>query len=310
MVEREQAGRLLLPGLDGGNLLAFLAALGTLRGLAVVWPNRRVRLFWVRRDVWRPALQVAEGVLGQDEVLDGLERFFEMRPGHEVLNIGDNLNVSPDQFRRHAQAAAQTASPSLTARAMSDFVASFACEVLEDGAGRVRDTAFRTMSGAGHQHFLKTMRNLAIRTTRDSVQRCLFGQWARQDEQLSLRWDAEDDRRYALRWRDPSKEVTRTEWGANRLAYEALPLFPVAPVGGTLATTGFSGRGSRDTFFTWPIWEAPIEVQTVRSLLALRGLQDERPDRAALAARGVVEVYRSQRITVDKYRNFCPARPV
>ena len=47
MTSQEQSSNgLLLSGLDGGNPLAFLAALGTLRGLTIAWPGRRVRLSW------------------------------------------------------------------------------------------------------------------------------------------------------------------------------------------------------------------------------------------------------------------------
>jgi len=130
-----------------------------------------------------------------------------------------------------------------------------------------------------------------------------------------VRWDPREDVRYALRWRDPSGEnALRSQagsmLGANRLAIEGLALFPSVPVAGRLETTGFRGRRSRDTFFTWPIWEAATSVDGVRSILALAELQDERPDRGKLARLGVAEVYRSQRITVGKYRNFTPAQAV
>lgn len=48
----------------------------------------------------------------------------------------------------------------------------------------------------------------------------------------------------------------------------------------------------------------------LRSLLSLAELQSESPPQAQLAERGVVELYRSQRITQGKYRNFAPARAV
>jgi hypothetical protein len=95
--------------------------------------------------------------------------------------------------------------------------------------------------------------------------------------------------------------------GANRLAIESLPLLPTIPVGSTLRTTGFTGQGSRDTFWTWPIWEGLLPLDVVRSLLALRELQRPEPSRSMLVQMGVVEIYRSQRLTVGKFRNFAPA---
>ena len=61
--------------------------------------------------------------------------------------------------------------------------------------------------------------------------------------------------------------------------------------------------------FTWPIWAGPLNIDTLRSLLGMAELQEPRPDRKILRARGVVEIYRSQRITEGKYRNFTPALP-
>ena len=110
--------------------------------------------------------------------------------------------------------------------------------------------------------------------------------------------------------RDPSKDAAGTEWGANRLAFEAIPLLMAAPVGRTLVTTGFRGTRGSDTFFTWPIWDIPVSLDTVRSILSLEELQEDAPNRGRLAAMGVREVFRSQRMNTGRYRNFSPARAV
>lgn len=318
--ERENCG-LLLSGLDGANPLAFLAALGTLRGLTIAWPERDVHLSWNLLDTWRPCLHLNGDALSEDETLDGLERFIQTRPGHDALEIGDNLTVPTGEFHSHAQKAASKASPSPKGRAAADFMAAFGCDSVEsaDRKGQIQDTALRTMSGTGHQHFLKTMRDLAEKVGRDKLQRCLFGSWERKDPQLSLRWDPEDDRRYAHRWKNPSDDKVSvkgqrsgapTEWGANRLAFEALPLFPVMPTRpGRVQTTGFSGTRSRDTFWTWPVWDVPIGLDTVRSLLALPELQDSAINHKRLDAMGIRQVFKSRRITIGQYRNFTPSSP-
>jgi hypothetical protein len=197
-----------------------------------------------------------------------------------------------------------------------DFVSAFGSDAFERD-GYVEDTAFRTMSGAGHQHFLKFVRNLVGGTLPDHLTRTLFRSWDYEDpaENHSLRWDPMDDQRYGLRWADPSGDPRRKAggcmWGANRLAIEALPLLPAIPTARRLDTTGFSGKTSRRTFFSWPIWQPALACGPASSLLSLAELQKEVPSRAELAERGVVEVYRSQRITEGKYRrNFAPARAV
>jgi len=77
-------------------------------------------------------------------------------------------------------------------------------------------------------------------------------------------------------------------------------------VGQRLATTGFNVS----KFWTWPIWEPWLSLDVTRTLLALEELQSEIPNRAALLARGVREVFRCERITVGKFRNFTPAAAV
>jgi hypothetical protein len=147
-------------------------------------------------------------------------------------------------------------------------------------------------------------------TDASHLERALLRPWDYSDDGrgLNLRWDPADDRRYALRWDDPSGDPIRTMRGANRLAIEALPLLPTMPKASGLATMCFEGSGARNTYFLWPIWRHAIPLDVARSILAntfhLRDLSErERLDI------GVVAMFTSQRITVGKYRNFAPARP-
>jgi len=168
------------------------------------------------------------------------------------------------------------------------------------------------MSGAGHQHFLYFMRKLIDETNTEHLREALFGPWRYRDPAPSLRWDPEDDRRYALRWREPSTDPLRTVRGANRLAFEALSLLPVIPTHTRAVTTGFTGQRSSNIFWTWPIWSRSLPLDVTRSLLSLSTLvtENEANSHAELTARGIVAVFRSQRISIGKYRNFTPAQSV
>lgn len=297
---------LLLKGLDGGNPLAFLAALGTLRTLTRAWPEREPRLSWEPQcGSWRPTL-LCSGGPAEGEVVTAAHDQLAQMAGHPAFTFADNLAIPAELFRKFSESAVASAKEDCAA----EYAAAFASDLLINDYGTIHDTAFRTMSGAGHQHFLKFMNELARVTTAEHVRRALFSAWHYDEQKLSLRWDPADDRRYALRWSDPSSDVIRTVRGANRLAIEALPLFPVAPVGRHLETTGFGSPYDRGTYWTWPIWETPVSLDVCRSLLALAELQERQPNRQVLRARGVVEVFRSERITIGKFRNFSPARAV
>lgn len=308
------AHHLVMPGLNGSNPLGFLAALGTLRIATAAFPDHTVRMAWHQDEHWIPTISFGE-LVDQSRFVHGLADFMrEAANRPEFTALGDDLSISGAAFRCFAKDAAANASR--TDRTTADFAAAFGCETTLLENGNIQDTSFRTMAGAGHQHFLGSMRNIINATTADHISKTLFKTWRYDDplQALSLRWDPGDDIRYALQWQNPSGDSTRrltgSMLGANRLAIEGLPLFPTAPRGDRLTTTGFQGSRSTDTFWTWPIWVAPLPLDTVRSVLAIDELQREIPIRSRLLEMGVAEIYRSQRLTIGKVRNFTPGRSV
>ena len=304
-------GGILLAGLDGSNPLAFLAALGTLRTLSCALPDERVTLSWVDAGTaWRPVVAFGAKCSAQ-RLIEILDDQLRLAAGRASFAIGENLNLPGPAFRPHVIAAAKrahaVASPD---RDDADFLAAFGCEACLNGDGNIEDTDLRTMSGAGHQHFLKFFRNLVAGTDAPHLRRALLFTWDYADDgrNLNLRWDPADDRRYAMRWDDPSGDPIKTMRGANRLAIEAMPLLPTMPTARGLATTCFQGSNARDTRFVWPIWEHPLTVEVVRSLLgSASALETSSP--ATRRHRGVVAMFGSHRINpTPKYRNFAPAR--
>ena len=300
---------LVLNGLDGGNPLGFLAAVGTLNTVSMADSDPAWRMKWVAQDgSWFPAL-FANRVVSGEELVELLASALQCEATPE-FDFDLNLNVDSEKFRKIARDAQGCASS--RDRRYADFVTAFGCEAVVTRDGKsIQDTALRTMSGAGHQHFLGTMKQLHAEATSGHLRKALFDTWDYSDTKLGLRWDPEEDRRYALRWGNPSdtsKNPIKTMWGANRLAVESLPLLPAVPNGRQLETTGFTRR-DRAVLFTWPVWECAASLEVVRPLLALAELQESEPDRTKLRAMGVAEVYRSQRITVGNYRNFTHAYP-
>ncbi len=300
---------LLLRGIDGSNPLGFLAAVGTLRVVTCVSPSSNWHLQWQVCDgTWTPKL-LGNDPLSEDDLIDILMPPPKKAKDQPALTFAKNLNVGCERFRAVTERAQEAST--FTDRQEADFVAAFGCESLPISRKdpTIQDTALRTMSGAGHQHFLGSMWELIQTTEPDHLRASLFLSWQYSDDRPNLRWDPVDDRRYALRWKKPSGDPVRTMRGANRLAVEALPLFPTAAGERRLHTTGFSQRSGEGVSFTWPIWDGPLNIDTVRSVLSLAELQEPKPNRDRLLAMGIVEVYRSERITRDKYRNFTAATP-
>ena len=311
MTKSSECRGLLFSGIDGGNLLGFLAAIGTLQVLANSDPSVDWRLSWKTEGGGCSPVLFGDKKLSAESFVDELLMPALARVDNgaiEAFAFANNLNVSPERFRDVATAARNSAA--FQNHRFADFVAAFGCESLVTPDKKIQDTALRTMSGAGHQHFLRSMKELVKKTGRDHLNNSLFETWTYVDERPSLRWDPIDDRRHALRWKKPADDPVRTMRGANRLALEALPLLPTAPQEKELHTTGFAQRRGEGVFFTWPIWESPLGIDVVRSLLSLADLQGPRPNRDRLRSMGVVEIFRCERITVDKFRNFTQATPV
>ncbi len=308
---RTSSTELTLPALQGSSLLGFLAALGAFRTLAVSPEESDVRMCWVSRGgSYCPVLRLSSPA-APEVIVEKLYAALRVLAGHYVITVDKDLKIPRGVFRRLAAKAVEDFLTHTDPTAAS-MVAAFGCDAVGNEDGTIEDTAFRTMSGAGHQHFLEFMNVLAKETTAEQLREALFGPWRYLDSSPTMRWDAEDDRRYALRWDEPSKDPVRTVRGANLLAIAALPFFPVVPTSSsTVATTGFSGRGSRDTFITWPIWTGWLALGAVRSLLGFKELQGRSETSIKfLEMYGVAATYRSQRITMGKYRNFTPAAPM
>jgi hypothetical protein len=298
-----------LTGLDGSNPLAFLAALGTFKTLSDQLSSRDFCLCWKSTaGRWQPVLY-GQQLPSSSVISRYLAAVLRQRTIPGTDSMPKNLSAwKNEELRSFALSAAANCQPGDSRPA--EFAAAYACDGLASDGDIIQDTDFRTLSGAGRMDFFPTLNSLQLETKSSHIDRALFSPWDYSDQRLSLRLDPIEDRRYALRADNPSGKPTQTMWGANRLAIEALPLFPTAPVNGHLATTGFTGTKSRDTYFTWPIRTTPIGLDVCRSLLALTEMQERQPQREILFARGIVEVFRSQRITVGKFRNFTPAQPV
>ena len=295
-----------LPGLDGGNLLGFLAALGVLNKLTEQNDGKKARLKWVWSGNWVPVVTHAKISSGEELVACLTPLLCGELTINEAWTIGDNLTLSLEQFRDHL--GVQAALTTHQYRSAADFLAAFGSDAYGSGPKKeqMTDTEFRTMSGAGHQPFLGFMRELAINTSADQLRRALLERWDYADGRPSLRWDPADYRPHALRAKDPSTDPIKTMRGANRLAVEALSFFPTMPdERRRIRTAAFEDRDSVSEI-TWPIWSEPLESDSARSLLCSAEVQEA--DRWVMNRRGILQVFRAKRFTDGKYRNFSPAR--
>lgn len=301
----DETHSIILTGLDGSNPLGYLAALGTFRILSTHL-DAKPHLTWnIQGGAWKPKI-ILNQALADSQLVEILNDQLCRMIDHPAFTFAKNPAVPVMQFTKLASDLILKSSIENDQRGL-EFLAAFGSDAITDEKGLIQDTALRTMSGAGHQHFLKFMNDIAKNTNASQLGEALFGPWAYSDTGPSLRFDPEDDRRYALRWKNPSSDASTSVRGANRLAIEGLPMFPTAPKGSLLETTGFKGHKSNNTYWTWPIWDAEINLDTIKSLLSLQEITKLKPNATVIKSIGITAIFRSQRITVGKFRNFTPA---
>lgn len=303
-------GGLLLAGLDGSNPLGFLAALGLFKVVGRHAVTAPIQMAWTISDSkWVPELRIV-GTCSLDEtgLLMCLDDVLIKQRTHHPAYLYDELSQIKAEDRR-CFFEKQCFDASAGSRARVDFLAAIASDVADESATNQVQTTRR-------DYHLSNIDAILERTTKDHLLRAVFRSWDYADslDNQSLHLDPGEDRRHAYQWNQPSGDPDRKRrggiLGANRLALEAFELLTSVPYGKRLITTGFTGTRSDDTRWTWPLWSCFISLSYLQSLLALKDLQDESfsaVTRQTLRERGIVAVFRSQRILVQKTPNFTPA---
>lgn len=302
-----------LPGLDGANPLAFLAAVGTLvvtdalsrSATSPTWLTGRVALSWgTDASAYTPVLHLPgtppSPSAFTDFLVERLPRSIDNHPAEWVIG----MLTSEDQPLPR-QIKARCCNRSSTERPYLDWVTALACESVLEGASQLQTVR--------RDYLIGNLRSILDRTFAEHLRRSLFVPWDFADalDNQSLHWEPSEDRRHAYQWHMPSGDPTRKRrggmLGANRLALEAWPLFPSFPAGERVATRGFKGNRASDTYWTWPLWHHPLTRDAVASILGLPILHKDAGEPIAFRHLGVLAVFRLQRILVGKTPNFTTA---
>jgi CRISPR-associated endonuclease/helicase Cas3 len=310
--ERTCLCALPLPGLDGSNPLAFLAALGTLV-LCHGWSQSNPDFEWLRGPVklsWghdglphTPVLHLgAKPPTPTDFIATLAERLAKSLETHPAAWV---VAMLADEQRLAALLRERCAHRPAEDRPYLDWVCALACENVPKAASQLQTVR--------KDYLIGNLRSIMQRTKADHLLRSLFHTWDYADalDNQSLHWEPSEDRRHAYQWHMPSGDPTRKKCGgmlgANRLALEAWPLFPSFPAGDRIRTRGFKGNRANNTYFTWPLWKCALGVDAVASLLALESLLDDEPRADDLEQYNMGCVFRLQRILVGKTPNFTTA---
>lgn len=150
--------------------------------------------------------------------------------------LGKNLTEPNAALIQHISAACERCSPA--DRRWVDIVAAYGVADPAQPAERMWASPWALVSGSGHQNFLTTVEDLMVLCEANHLHQALFGPWEPRDEKYSLRFDAADDRRYAMMDRDPTAEGNkpRTSGAPTGLPSRRCVFFPPCQSAGEWAS--------------------------------------------------------------------------
>ena len=296
-----------LTGLKAGHPLGFLAALGVFRHATTLSGGAAVTLHWTpSAGHWCPVLRRQEP-WNADQLVQLLV--------DQLPTLADRPEWAWSDQIKKTTVADYWAVCQQHRDSHADWFVAFASELGLAKDGTLRSTLL-DMTG-GQQKFLLKLRqasaSLAQSPSRAEAlfREALFGPW--RYEAASRGEEAENSHSLGL---DPSTllkgaftaEVPagikdkRGIRGAIWLAFEALPLLPCVYENGP-RTVGFV-REQRTTYFYWSIWDTPLSLVTVRTVLQQAPAEKHK-------GRGIVAQFRSERINLEKdYYALAPAELV
>lgn len=319
-------------GLEPDNLLSFLSLLGLLRAIEATdrtGPNSDnifPRLAWdLDKPPIRPILCLSKPI-GRDELTKTIANGLSVLARDHDFQGRKDLNYSKSDARDFLRQTLDTANH------FEHGYADLAAALLSDAAIKsnkkeeiIDPTPLCLLFGQGHQHFLDRLASIPKEDTppprgrgkqaksisaSECLSEALYQPWHRDDPTFSLRWDPEEDVRYALMAGNPTDAAYKsgTQHGANRLAAVGLAALTMAPQirGGQVRPSVIGGKVGRRGGFSlaWPVWRDPASLASIRALLGHPKLREFN----ALSHLSVDHVLIARRISVGKFMNFTRAR--
>lgn len=298
---------LTLDGIDGQHLWGFLTALGS---LSLLDEHARAETLEAPRLAFEEdGTAVVHSPIAKDQLpavllasLRRLQPYLE----HDLAAIKRPSDFTRSSYERIALASKPD---TLT------FLAGLACVVGDEAF----ESTLCAANGASHQNLVQSMRDVLELVEEEHARLALFETWQktyrvpddkRQQLQLgtrkpTLRLDPSDERLYALRLSNPTTtDDFRTELGAQALAIPAFAMLPVVPR--KQPVTVASTRRRQRVTFSWPLWNVPARLPTVRTLL-WGGVG--RPE--VQRERGVFAAFSADRVSGPKGKlSFAPSQGV
>jgi len=314
-------------GPDGGTLLGFLASVGALVAFTRLYADKRVTLHWKQSLGWWGRILIGGQPLTDEQIRDlhasltkkAVRKFFTLPKGTDGGKYATITQVEMSDATRFLE----TTLVKVRQQCCATLTGWLVDQPDDESASSSRLCA---LTGGSQQNFLETALHLSgfhpkektrqqRITSEYHLRSTLLEVWQFKEPMPGCRWEAQEDRHSALRHARSNKKheaerkpetvdyngLVCTQRGANRLGIEAMSCFPLIPGSRRAETTGFRYNKEEGRHqFTWPVWECPLTLDSVRVLVAHPELTEERPSHQKLLPLGISGVFRTTRVTKGK----------
>ena len=292
-----------LEGLHENNPRDFLAALGLLRLIALIWPQLHARMGWGGSVM--TARIVTDGPLPDDwneEAVTALQSLLKHDP--DPVRHGKVVTTTVGSYRKATKRALKfQLDPHEPLAALPALLyATYSSQMQKKNSDAIEPSWFSFGNGQGGKNLLKDVGDLINSLTPSDLIKSLKGEVA-PEEAKTLRWNPAEFRPAAYRGPDPGAEVRGDKIldfpVFNVLAFLGLTFFPSVPTIKGGKTLGFVESNDRK-YFQWPIWKVSLGCDELATLL-------QAAPQVIESNRGVVRKWRSRRFSSNKSVYFSPA---
>jgi len=290
--------QLELPGLREDNPRDFLATLGLLRLVDLLWPEAKVELGW-NMEQGVPCIQSAASLPTDwmGEIVTQLKDLAE-RPNSPMFH-GDVIKADLDRYRDAVTQAVDFGAEDHPLAELPRLLYSAYASQLPSESGDLMVSGFSFGNGQGGKKLLLDVKQLLGGIDADDLEAALAGT-AKPRQAKTLRWNPAEFRPAAYRSHDPGAkhkgDEVRDVPCLNVLAFIGLTFFPTVPTSRGGATLGLF-RSDSQTYFRWPIWAEGLTAQEVQTLMVVEPREGTGSGRR----------FRSRRFSSDKSLYLAPS---
>lgn len=300
---------LVLTALREDNPRDFLAALGLLRLLDLLYPSCQLSLSWSKEG--SPTIRTATSLPNSwsNSLISHLKEINKKTP-HPFVHY-KVIKVSLDQYRIATLRSLEFLGKNEKFSSLPALLySSYGSQMHDHTTNEVSPTAFSFSNGQGGKELLRDISEMIeIEFTDVHLHAFLTNDQQKRRDAKSFRWHPAEFRAAAYRASDPGASVKGDVLldfpVANIFAFFGLTFFPVIDSLKNHKTTGIS-----KTSFTWPIWETWLGGDAIASLLHTIELHVAQPSPAYLQGIGCKSAWRSRRFSSDKSLYFSPAEKI